>query len=278
MKLGTLDVLACPRCHAGLESRADGQRHPVTAGSLTCLGCGRTYVIVARIPRFIEPANLTGLNRRFSRLYDWFAPFYGLYTGAAFAVIGGEARCRRDLIDRLAPRGRVLEVSIGTGSNLPYLMDRPDVASVFGLDISPGQLRQCQRRLARHGWQVELLLGDAEELPFHDAAFDAVLHAGGINFFNDRRRAIDEMLRVARPGAKIVIADENKRGARLYDVTLPGFRRGFGGERQRVAAPAHLVPATVEALELHDLWGGWFYCLEFRKPEREPVAAMGDPR
>ena len=47
-----------------------------------------------------------------------------------------------------------------------------------------------------------------EELPFADNTFDIVFHNGGINFFNDKALAISEMLRVAKAGNKLLIADE----------------------------------------------------------------------
>ena len=48
----------------------------------------------------------------------------------------------------------------------------------------------------------------AEDLPFADNSFDIVYHIGGINFFNDKAKAMQEMLRVAKPGTKLLIADE----------------------------------------------------------------------
>jgi hypothetical protein len=56
-----------------------------------------------------------------------------------------EEKARREVTDRLEPQGgRVLEVSIGPGVNLPYLIGRPDISEVYGLDISIGQLRRCR--------------------------------------------------------------------------------------------------------------------------------------
>ncbi len=178
-----------------------------------------------------------------------------------------EAAARREVLDRLEPAGgRVLEVSIGPGVNLPYLLARPDVGEVHGLDISPGQLRRCQSFVQGHGWRVPLYLANAEALPFGDATFDAVFHIGGINFFNDKARAIAEMVRVAKPGTRIVICDENERGARAYERTLPGFKRTFQGDRQAVTAPVGAVPPGMQELRAFDVWKGWMYCLEFRKP------------
>ena len=52
------------------------------------------------------------------------------------------------------------------------------------------------------------MLGEAEDLPFRDREFDAVLSNGGFNHFDDPEKALREMVRVAKPGAPIVIADE----------------------------------------------------------------------
>ncbi len=258
-----LDLLACPTCHSRL---APGGMPD--AATLTCGACGRAYPIIAGIPHFVEPAALTGQNRRFSYLYDWFSWFYRLFSKVAFAYIGmSEAAGRREVLDRLEPGGgRVLEVSIGPGVNLPYLVGRADVGEVHGLDISPGQLRRCQSYVKNQKWTVPLTLGNAEELPYQDASFDAVFHIGGINFFNDKAKAIAEMVRVAKPGTRIVLCDENERGARAYERTLPGFKRSFQGARQEITAPMDAVPPGLQELRVFDVWKGWAYCLEFRKP------------
>ena len=257
-----MELLACPTCHAALM-------WVEAANALRCTACGVDYPVRQGIPHFIEPATLTGLNRRFARLYDWFSWFYRLFSRIAFAVIGmSEEAARREVLDRLESRGgRVLEVSIGPGVNLPYLVGRPEVGEVHGLDISLGQLRRCASYLRRQGWTVPLYLGNAEELPFGDATFDAIFHIGGINFFNDKAKAIAEMIRAAKPGTRIVICDENERGARAYERTLPGFKRSFQGGRQAVTAPVDAVPSGMLDVRVFDVWKGWMYCLEFRKPD-----------
>ncbi len=271
MKLETLALLACPACHGPLDLRdaADStQAHTIDSGSLRCSRCQKEYAIEQGIPRFIRAEELTGYNRRFARLYDWFSWIYGAFSKVAFAVIGmPEERGRREILDRLEPNGgRVLEVSIGPGVNLPYLVGAPGVGDVYGLDISLGQLRRCQGRIRRKRWAVELFLGNAEELPFQDESFDAVFHIGGINFFNDKKKAIDEMIRVAKPGTRILICDETEKGARAYERTLPGFKSSFEKGRAAVVVPVDLVPSAMEEVRVFDVWKGWMYCIEFRKP------------
>ena len=267
MKHVTLALLACPACQGELHLSGDG-RGNIQAGTLTCPACKRTYPIVDEIPHFIRPEALTGLNRRFARMYDWFSWGYRWFSKVAFASIGmDEETGRREITDRLEPRGgKVLEVSIGPGVNLPYLMERPDVGEVFGLDISLGQLQRCQSYAAKKGWRVDLFLGNGEQLPFRDEAFEGVFHVGGINFFDDKKSAIDEMIRVAKPGARILVADETEKGARGYEKFIPGFKNSFDGKRGEIVAPIHLVPASMLERRVFDAWKGWLYCIEFRKP------------
>ncbi|MEW6717039.1 MAG: methyltransferase domain-containing protein [Chloroflexota bacterium] len=267
MKHTTLNLLACPFCHERLEFSGP-EAGVIQSGTLLCTRCSRTLPIVQGIPRFITPEELTGLNRRFARMYDWFSWVYAPFSKAAFAWIGmSEEQGRREILDRLDPQGgRVLEVSIGPGVNLPYLVRRTDVGGVYGLDISLGQLQRCQASTRRKGWNVDLFLGNGEQLPFQDETFDSVFHIGGINFFNDKRAVIEEMIRVAKRGTRILIADETEKGARGYERFLPGFKRLFEGQREAVTAPVDLVPAEMQERRLFEAWKGMMYCLEFRKP------------
>jgi ubiquinone/menaquinone biosynthesis C-methylase UbiE/uncharacterized protein YbaR (Trm112 family) len=267
MKRTTLEILACPFCRAGLNLA--GQEGPVIdSGTLTCPNCKKIFPVKHGIPYFLEPNELTGFNRRFARMYNLFSWAYALFSKIAFAYIGmDEETGRREVTDRLEPRGgRVLEVSIGPGVNLPYLVHRRDVGEVLGLDISLGQLQRCQSYVRKQGWAVDLFLGNGERLPYRDESFDGVFHVGGINFFNNKKAAIDEMSRVAKSGARILIADETEKGARGYEKFVPGFKRSFGGKRAEIVAPIDLVPPEMLETRLFDVWKGWLYCLEFRKP------------
>lgn len=267
MKPSTLDLLVCPLCHMPMAFHGeDGEQ--ILAGTLACSHCSKDYPILNGIPHFIHSAELAGSNRRFSRMYDWFSWIYAAFSKVAFAYIGmNEGQGRREITDRLDPQGgRVLEVSVGPGVNLPYIINRTDVGEVFGLDISLGQLQRCQSVVAKKGWGVELFLGNGEQLPFRDGVFNGVFHVGGINFFNNKKAAIDEMIRVARSGARILIADETEKGAQGYERFIPGFKKSFGGKRELVKAPIDLVPAKMLERRISNVWKGWLYCLEFRRP------------
>jgi ubiquinone/menaquinone biosynthesis C-methylase UbiE/uncharacterized protein YbaR (Trm112 family) len=256
-----VDVFACPICHGGLIFLSQPDH-------LSCSKCQKDFPIHQDIPYFIKQDELSGLNRRFARLYDWFSWVYRPFSKMAFAFIGmAEEQGRREMLDRLQPGGgRVLEVSIGPGVNLPYLVNRTDVGEIFGLDISLGQLKRCRAYTRRNGWQANLALGNAEQLPFKDETFSSVFHIGGINFFSDKRQAIEEMVRVAKPGSRMLISDETEKGARGYERVLPGFKNSFSDGREPVLPPVELLPPGMQEVQLFDVWKGWFYCIEFRKP------------
>lgn len=100
--------------------------------------------------------------------------------------------------------GRVLEVAVGTGSNV--LRFPPD-AVVTGIDLSPAMLEQARRRLAAAGRVATLLEADAESLPFDDGSFDTVVCALGLCSIPHPARAIGEMHRVLEPGGTLLLLD-----------------------------------------------------------------------
>lgn len=258
-----LDVFACPECRGALKVVS-----LQAEGGYLCPNCQKVYPIMDGIPHFIETQVLSGLNKDFSQLYDWFSWGYRAFSKVAFAYIGmTEERARREVTDRLDPKGGcLLEVSIGPGVNLPYLVGRADVGEIYGLDISPGQLFRCREYAAHKGWDIQLQLGNAEQLPYQDNSFDGVFHVGGINFFNDKKKAIEEMIRVAKPGTRILICDENEKGAQAYERFLPSFKKTAGTQRPAVVPPVDLLPPEMEEVRLFEVWNGWLYCIEFRKP------------
>lgn len=268
MKRNALILLRCPTCRGELILEVKTDLGSIEAGALVCRACSKTYPIQRGIPHFIQQSELTGFNRTFAHLYDWFSWSYSAFSKIGFRLLGTtESRARQELLARLEPKGgKVLEVSIGPGVNLPFLVNSPMVSEVYGLDISIGQLNRCNALIHRKSWPVDLFLGNAEELPFADETFDSVFHIGGINFFNNKKKAIDEMIRVSRPGTRIIICDENESGAQWYERFLPGFKGAFPDQRAAITAPVDMIPPTMLELTCENIWNGFMYCLQFRKP------------
>jgi ubiquinone/menaquinone biosynthesis C-methylase UbiE len=226
---------------------------------------GRRFAIRRGVPTFLEDADTIGQNQKYQKFYDRFAGFYDLAIGLfAFLKSGGLEKRRREYLDELEIKEgmRVLEVSVGTGMNLRFL---PRTALYFGLDISWGMLKRCQRNLRRWGIDAFLVQGAAEHLPFVDGAFDAVLHMGGINFFNDKARALREMVRVAKPGTKFVIVDETEQITRRYDKT-PLASVFYGDQHELALAPVDSLPPGMLEVQVKKIANGDLYCLTFRSP------------
>ena len=270
MKCSTLELLCCPNCQGALSPRGARRDGMIDDGELFCSRCERSFLIRNGIAHFTSPQELEGLNRRFARFYERYSRFGAIFDKLSFLPMGGERKARMEIMRRLELNGgRVLEVSIGSGGNLPYLFESSKVSEVYGLDISAAQLTRCRRFVEKRGWQVDLFLGMAEQLPFKAESFDSVFHIGGINFFSEKKKAIHEMIRVARSDSKIVIADESERVAQLIARILR-LSRSNQGRNVDTSVPVRLVPETMEEIRADGIWKrhGQFhgYCLEFRKP------------
>jgi len=270
MRQSTLEILCCPACHSTLSLNAKTGNGNVPDGTLHCPTCDRNYPIRDGIVYFIDPRELEGQNQRFSRYYDRLAPFYSMFIKFAFMPFGGERKAREEILERLdLDGGRILEVSIGNGANLPFLFEASDAREIIGIDISIGMLSGCRKLTSKRGWQVDLCFAKAGAMPFRPETFDKVLHIGGINFFSDKKQAIDEMIRVARPGGKIVIADEVEQVARKVKRSAGLPSREHADEAVETMIK-DLVPGEMKGIRMDGIWKGHGryhgYCLDFNKP------------
>jgi ubiquinone/menaquinone biosynthesis C-methylase UbiE len=87
---------------------------------------------------------------------------------------------------------------------------------------------------------------------------------GGINFFSDKARAIEEMIRVARPGTKLAIIDETERMIRRASA-IPLSGRYFRGKEKLAAVPVDLVPKNMLDIKVDYILNGRMYVLTFVK-------------
>jgi phosphatidylethanolamine/phosphatidyl-N-methylethanolamine N-methyltransferase len=134
-----------------------------------------------------------------SRVYSDFAIIYDSIFGRAFedhehGVIGTL---------NLRPGQRVLEVGVGTGISLNAY---PPYVKVIGIDPSTDMLARAQKKVSENGWRhIELSQGDALNLNYPDNSFDDVTTFHVMTVVPDPVRMMREMVRVCKPGGRIVI-------------------------------------------------------------------------
>jgi SAM-dependent methyltransferase len=110
----------------------------------------------------------------------------------------------------IEPGQRVLDVATGSGN--VALRAAAAGADVTGLDLVPELLEVAARRASAQGVEIELVAGDAEELPFADESFDRVLSVFGVQFAPRHRRTAQELARVCRPGGAIGLVNWTPEG------------------------------------------------------------------
>jgi ubiquinone/menaquinone biosynthesis C-methylase UbiE len=235
---GTLkNVWQCTKCQRAL-------RHDPAPPALYCPACGTRLPIDHDI--LIANDQTSDNNQIAQGFYDsplW--PKFRFWEWFTWICNGGERRARNHVLKHLPTSSGLdlLDVAIGDGVYLEWL---PADWRIVGVDISRSQLSACQRRAA--GRTVWLAQCEAEELPLESGRFDAVLSIGAFNYFNDPEGALREMVRVARPGAPIVISDE------MPDLTerMIGHKLGVPGlDRWVVSRLMHLGDSFTEMVERH---------------------------
>lgn len=104
---------------------------------------------------------------------------------------------------QIQPGQRVLDVACGTGIVARTAAEQVGSEGfVTGLDINDGMLSVARQKNTTIDWRQ----GRAEALPFDDHTFDAVISQFGLMFFEDRATAIQEMMRVLKPGGRLTVA------------------------------------------------------------------------
>jgi phosphatidylethanolamine/phosphatidyl-N-methylethanolamine N-methyltransferase len=198
--------------------------------------------------------------------YDRVAPVYDLMNVCSEYV----QRRWRELLWRHAPQqGRILEVGIGTGKNIPW---HPCEAEVIGIDLSPRMLARAQRRKETLGARTELVLGDAQALDLPDDSVDATVATFVFCSVPDPVLGFREVRRVLRPGGRVYLL-EHMRAAnaflgRLMDIINPLVVAllGFNINRRTLE---NIERAGLEIEQVQDVGlGGIFKFIVARTPEQ----------
>ncbi len=113
----------------------------------------------------------------------------------------------------IQPGDRVLEVGVGTGEALPLY---PSHCEILGIDFSEGMLKQARKRIRNYQLDnVTLERMDAAHMTLDSDSFDIVMAAYVVTAVPDYRRVISEMIRVCKPGGRIVMLNHFSNGNKV---------------------------------------------------------------
>lgn len=258
MQLNQLNLLRCPNCKSEFEMQ---KNHGVNRIEfiLRCESCSKDFVGNENFVDFM------GTTMPFSGKWEnlirsLYAKIYTPVTNLMFLLCGGVKNAKNEVLDNLEIKNnyKVLETGIGAAENFYLLNRKANNLDFYGIDIQNQMLIHSIKNLKKWKIKASLYRSDAHFLPFKDESFDVVFHLGSINLFPDKKKAIDEMIRVAKPGTKIVIADESQKAGKLLNI--------LSGINEDVIPPIDLIPKEMLQPTIQTIWQGYGYLIQFRKP------------
>jgi ubiquinone/menaquinone biosynthesis C-methylase UbiE len=164
---------------------------------------------------------------------------------------------------KVVPRahGRVLEIGIGSGLNLPYY-DATKVSKVWGLDPSPEMTQMARRAAASLPFEVEFIGLPGDEIPLEDRSIDTVVVTYTLCTIPDTAAALRQISRVLRPGGELIFCEHGAAPdasvRRWQDRLNPVWKRLGGGCNLNRPIPALIEAGGFRIKELDTLYlPGW---------------------
>lgn len=159
---------------------------------------------------------------------------------------------------------QVLDVSTGSCNSL-YKHGWMDLdAQYTGIDLSTTMLRRGRTFMAENGIAVDLVLGDAMNLPFQNETFDVVLSYGAVNAITNPAHALAEMSRVAKPGAVLLFLDEQ-----LYEGASPierlYFNKVLSSHNVIHRCPIDQMPSDLEDIQVFQVYEFYYICVAVKR-------------
>jgi ubiquinone/menaquinone biosynthesis C-methylase UbiE len=200
-------------------------------------------------------------------IYSVSAQRYQILLKAYRALGVNLAKWREEAMRRLPDlkEPRILDVSTGTGANIPLLAERyPDYKSIVGIDYTPAMLKQAVRRIHDHDLSnVELHLIDARKMSDHlDGCFDLVLSTYSLSIIPNSPQVLREMQKLVCKKGFIMLLDCQKfKGLlRIYNPLAIFLSTRLGGNVQTYSVPvSELASKMLQPVSRRLMYSGMFY-------------------
>lgn len=172
----------------------------------------------------------------------------GFYQNRILPLLIDLAMRQRNLAayrNRVVPaaEGRVLEIGIGSGLNLPFYTQKAE--RVIGLDPSPKLLAMVRQAGRPISGLVELVEGSAEAIPLDDRSVDTVVTTWTLCTIPDARCSLREMHRVLKPGGRLLFVEHG----RSPDLRVRWWQDRLTPAWQRIGGGCHLNRAIGTLIE-----------------------------
>lgn len=154
---------------------------------------------------------------------------------------------------------QVLDISTGTGNSLYRHGWMKLNAEYTGLDLSEVMLAQCQSFMASKTVPIDLVIGDATNLPFNDNYFDIVLNYGAVNGYSDIKQTLKEMNRVVKSDGLILFLDEQLySGASAIEKFY--FKKVLSSHNTIHHCPVELLPPDIGSVNVYQVYEFYYIC------------------
>lgn len=271
--------LRCLKCKNKLSYYGTQRSSYIDKGQIRCKKCEQSWSVKDGLVFCYDEQKILGTDRLLRVLYNSFArlhdpavryllPLMHYKTEDSLRKAFVKELGLNCLFKRKTKNIKILEVGIGAGANLGYILKHvPNNKNIeyWGIDLSLGMLASCQKRVKKQGYQnVKYLLADAHYLPFADKSFDCVFHIGAFGNFHNPQKAITEMVRVSKRGTRVVISDEELYKPECRNLYEKAMFKLITFYDKNPHAPVELVPQNCTNIKKKPI-SHFYYCLSFQK-------------
>ncbi|MGB5170398.1 bifunctional demethylmenaquinone methyltransferase/2-methoxy-6-polyprenyl-1,4-benzoquinol methylase UbiE [Eudoraea sp.] len=237
------------------------------------------------MPKKVKPykSSTLGKKEQVTKMFDNISSNYDdLNRVISFGI---DIKWRKRVVNLLKAKKpqRILDIATGTG-DLAIQLVETGAKEIIGLDISQGMLEIGKKKVAEKELspQIQMVIGDSEDLPFSDNHFDAITVAFGVRNFENLEKGLSEIYRVLKPKGTLAILETSiptkfpyKQGYSIYSkYLLPNIGRLFSKDRSAYSYLSESAAAFPYGQDFNNILGKIGFIAMENKPQTFGVASI----